>query len=224
MGDTASQNPLQRAIDEHMGQQMAMPIAHYEELFSKVDPRLTAARCGVAYASCDEEEGGSGVFELSLIGRPVGVDWPSMAMSYRDTGEALPDKARIILAELLLNGQLVPGTGKFIPYTDVPWGDHYFKAFQGRCLMRLAYMFKSAADFADAAEKVGGTRVAGGDASYEFDFVGGVMMRLTLWEADEEFPPSSQILFSDNAPMAFSAEDLAVAGDLLLGKLKAARG
>jgi len=214
------ENPLQPMIDEHMGQQMAMPIAHYEDLFAKADPELMSARCGVPYAPTGD---GKGVFALVLLGRPIEVSWPSMAMVYSDGGDSLPDKTRIIVAELLLNGQLAPSTGRFIPYSEIPWGDHYLKAFQGRCIARLAYMFKSADAFSSAAERVGGTRIEGGDASYEFDFIGGVMVRLTVWEADEEFPPSSQILFSDNAPLAFTAEDLAVVGDIVLGALKAAR-
>ena len=41
-----------------------------------------------------------------------------------------------------------------------------------------------------------------------------------LWAGDEEFPPSSQILFSDNFPLSFEAEDLAVVGDIAIGTLK----
>ena len=46
-------------------------------------------------------------------------------------------------------------------------------------------------------------------------------MQLILWEGDEEFPPSSQILFSDNFPVSFQAEDMAVMGDVIIGSLKA---
>ena len=38
---------------------------------------------------------------------------------------------------------------------------------------------------------------------------------MILWEGDEEFPPSSQILFSDNFPVSFQAEDMAVMGDVI---------
>ena len=44
---------------------------------------------------------------------------------------------------------------------------------------------------------------------------------MILWEGDEEFPPSSQILFSDNFPVAFQAEDMAVVGDISINMLKA---
>ncbi len=43
---------------------------------------------------------------------------------------------------------------------------------------------------------------------------------MILWEGDDEFPPSSQILFSDNFPISFQAEDMAVMGDVIIGSLK----
>ena len=46
-------------------------------------------------------------------------------------------------------------------------------------------------------------------------------IQMILWEGDEEFPPSSQILFSDNFPVSFQAEDMAVMGDVIIGSLKA---
>lgn len=42
-----------------------------------------------------------------------------------------------------------------------------------------------------------------------------------LWEGDEEFAPTAQILFSDNFPAAFSAEDVAYVGDIVMEYMKA---
>ena len=44
---------------------------------------------------------------------------------------------------------------------------------------------------------------------------------MILWAGDDEFPPSSQILFSDNFPNAFQAEDMAVVGDITITMIKA---
>jgi len=41
-----------------------------------------------------------------------------------------------------------------------------------------------------------------------------------LWEGDEEFPPSAQILFSDNFALAFSPEDVAYVIDVVLDYMK----
>lgn len=50
----------------------------------------------------------------------------------------------------------------------------------------------------------------------------GLQVRLILWEGDDEFPPSAQILFSDNFPVAFTqGEDMAVVGDVTIDMLKA---
>ena len=50
----------------------------------------------------------------------------------------------------------------------------------------------------------------------------GLSIRFAVWNADDEFPPSSQILFSDNFQYAFSAEDLAYAGDIFIMVVKSA--
>ena len=48
----------------------------------------------------------------------------------------------------------------------------------------------------------------------------GLTIRFLLWLGDEEFPPNGQILFSDNFRYAFTAEDLANAGDIVLTRMK----
>jgi hypothetical protein len=60
-------------------------------------------------------------------------------------------------------------------------------------------------------------------AAYRFEFSSGLFMSFFIWAADEEFPPSAQILFDDNFPSAFSAEDLAAAGAVALDHLKEMR-
>jgi hypothetical protein len=41
-----------------------------------------------------------------------------------------------------------------------------------------------------------------------------------FWAGDDEFPPSSQILFNENVHFYFNAEDLSVIGDVSIGTLK----
>ena len=67
--------------------------------------------------------------------------------------------------------------------------------------------------------KLNAKPVDGCDAGYEFEFMDGLWLRFMFWQADEDFPPSSQILFSDNFALAFTAEDMAVVGDVSIGAL-----
>lgn len=198
-------SPLEAMVDAVTSASVATPTA--EEALAEAE------------APADE-----GFFDLELLGRPVAVGWPGLTVRYHATGALETDfHLRILVANLLLKGQLVPSTGKLLRYTDVPWGDHYWRAFEGRCIKRLARMFASAADFRAAAERAGGIPAGDGDASADFAFIAArgvsVVARAIVWEADEEFPPSAQILFSDNVSLAFSAEDLAVVGDCICNLL-----
>ena len=114
-------------------------------------------------------------------------------------------------------------TGKFMTFREVPcYGELYFKPYEGRCLKRFMYGFGyKLKAFAAAMEKIpGAEKISMGDVAYEFELINGYRMRLILWGPDDEFPPSAQILYSDNFQYGFHAEDMVVAGDLSITNLK----
>ena len=57
---------------------------------------------------------------------------------------------------------------------------------------------KDTAAFAAACEKLGGTRLARGDAAYRLDLFAFLPVSVAFWRADEEFPASLQILLDRN--------------------------
>jgi putative radical SAM enzyme (TIGR03279 family) len=73
--------------------------------------------------------------------------------------------------------------------------------------------------FAAACVMLGGAAAEQRDVSYDLPLTGGNALRLILREGDEEFPASSQILFSDNIVEAWTAEDLAVLGEVAIRAL-----
>ena len=122
----------------------------------------------------------------------------------------------------MLEGKYQPAGEKYVTYREIPNGELYFRQFEGRCMMRLKYGFGFKLDkFREGMEKIGARKVNMGDIAYEFELIDGLSMIFIFWEGDEEFEPSDQILFSDNFPAAFEAEDFAVAGDISIGNLKA---
>ena len=70
-------------------------------------------------------------------------------------------------------------------------------------------------------EKLGALPLNSGDAGYEFPFLGDCRMRILVWAGDEEFPPNSQVIYTDNFAEGFAAEDRVVAGDILITTIKA---
>lgn len=200
-----------------------IPFEHYLEAFRKADPMEIAERCGVPY---DENKG---VFSIRLMGVNYMVAWPSYDIQHEEEERIgyypleTRANARILLLRFLTEGGAAPTTGKFLTYREVPWGEVYFKQFQGRCLFRLAFGFGNKLQvFRQIMERVGASPIGSGDAGYDLEFMPGLQVRLILWEGDDEFPPSAQILFSDNFPVAFTqGEDMAVVGDVTIDMLKA---
>ena len=199
-----------------------IPFEHYLSEYQKLNPKEAAKRCGVEY---DEERQ---QFHIRLMGYRYLVDFPEFAVHKEDEDEEgaflLLDMvpAKIIVLRFLLSAQVVKSSGKYLTYREVPWGEVYFRQFEGRCLMRLKFGFGFKLDkFAEGMEKLPGVKkLSLGDVSYEFEFINGLHVRFILWAGDEECPPSSQILFEDNFPYAYLAEDLAVVGDISITTLK----
>ena len=190
-----------------------LPLRHYGELFAGMDPVSVSSRTGIPYAD--------GAFTTRLLNREVRVTWPEMEAVFAETGALLRPNAKILLARVLTGGALTEDTGKRISYADLPWGETYLTQFKGRCISRLAYGFANVPEkFAAACEALGGKPVEANTPSYELEFLPGLIVRLSIWPAEEEFPPAAQFLFSSNFPFAFSAEDVAYVGDVIIDAMK----
>lgn len=187
------------------------PLAIYLERFAKLDPEAAAARCG---ASFDGES-----FGLTLLGTPVRLMWPEGLIKAPDGAPkaAAANYTRILLIRYVCEGVLAPTTGRFLAYRELPWGAVYDSNFTGRCTRRLAGTFGGDLEgFRRACRACGGRELTLPDASFDLDFLDGLTVRLALREGDDEFPPTSQFLFSDNFVTAFTAEDVAVIGETVI--------
>ena len=171
-----------------------MPWEHYTEEFAKADPAEIAGRLSLPH-----EEDDAGFYPLE-------------EMHY----------AKILAIRFLLNGNVSQGSGRFKTYREMPWGEVYLRQFDGRCIKRLAFTYGNRLkDFKEIMEHIHAVPVDHGDIAYQVEIFPGYVVQMILWEGDDEFPPSSQILFSDNFPVSFAAEDMAVMGDVIIGSLKA---
>lgn len=198
-----------------------MPWEHYLEAYQKADPREISTRLQIPY---DENEG---YFQLTFLGTVYRISWPDFHITHQEDGRLYyPLKemiyARILTIRFLLGGAATKGSGKMKTYREMPWGEVYLRQFDGRCIKRLAFSYGNRLkDFRAIMDHLHAAPVKHGDAAYELEIYPGYLVQMILWEGDEEFPPSSQILFSDNFPASFQAEDMAVMGDVIIGSLKA---
>ena len=190
-----------------------VPFAHYEDKFRGLDCVEAAARTG---AKWDGKE-----FYVNLLGREYAISHPDYAIRALDGGAVPPLPTQTFLLRYLLESKQVAWAGAWKTFREMPWGEMYSKPYTGRVLTRAAFTFGTrVAAFRAACEKMGARKLTHGDAGYEFGLIGGYRMQILVWEGDDEFPPSAQVLYSDNFAEGFAAEDRVVAGDILISIVK----
>ncbi|MDR1956377.1 MAG: DUF3786 domain-containing protein [Treponema sp.] len=206
--------------DKH--QKEDVPFFHYLGIYKTLDPEEIARRCALPFNAATAS------FALRFMGTDYAAVFPDFEL--RDpAGRVVQNPAeKILLLHYLCGGKYAAAQGKQYAYQEIPWGEVYYQNFKGRCITRFAYAFgKDAAGFKRVMEETPALHaepLSQGDAGYRFEFMSGLYTSFLLWAGDEEFPPSAQILFDDNVPFAFTAEDIAYAGELIIKRLKEIRG
>lgn len=200
-----------------------VPFEHYLEKYQTLNPEEAAQRLNILYDAMEKK------FRLRFMGYQYEVDYPEFDVRALDKEDKEKDilmnslPAKTFILRYLLEGQYIKSSGKFMTFREVPtYGELYIQPFTGRCIKRLTYGFGyKLAAFSEAMEKIPGvSKLPIGDVAYEFELINGYYMRFIFWEGDEEFPPSAQILYSDNFQFGFHAEDMVVAGDLSITTVK----
>ncbi len=192
------------------------PLRWYKEKLQGMTADEVSLRCGL-------EKEGDYVF-VTIMGCRYSVQIPDFV--FKKLTEDKPDflaaqGTQVLLLHFLTESNYAPGTGKFISFREYPSGELYYKAFEGRCLKRLAFSYGTKIQaFCEDCEALGARKISGGDAAYEMEFMPGLFIRMIIWGPDEEFPPSAQLLFSDNFPVSLSSEGVAGLGDILISALK----
>ncbi|MDR0722928.1 MAG: DUF3786 domain-containing protein [Treponema sp.] len=198
-----------------------VPFFHYLGIYKTLDPAAIARRCALSF------DPAASAFALRFMGTDYRVAFPDFALQDPQGKPASNKAEQILLLHYLCEGTYVEPQGKQCSYQEIPWGEVYYQNFKGRCITRLAYTFgKDLPGFRRVMEETPALHaepLAQGDAGYRFEFITGLYMSFLVWAEDEEFPPSAQILFDDNVAFAFTAEDIAYAGEVIIKRLKGIR-
>jgi len=198
---------MEKNLPYRMDNLTGAPLDHYLGKLKEADPAEIAARTGLPF---DGEK-----FTVTVLGETRTITFPAF------DDEGWRDKDKILFARYLLEGREVSAPTGYKTYRDMPWGEVYATPFNGRCQLRLAGTFGTRpAAFAAACEKLGGVRLRSSAIAYEIGFMPNLSLQFYLWEGDDEFPASTQILFTDNFPDTFSAEDRVFVCEYILNRLR----
>jgi hypothetical protein len=188
-------------------------MKHYAAIYRTQDPQEIAARTGLAF------DADASVFHLKLLGTPLTASYPEFDI----VPEANPYE-KLLIIRYLTEGAYVLPSGKLLSYEELPWGSVYMQNFRGRVIGRLAREFgRGTKPFPDIIESMAGLnydKISIGDYGYRIEFIDNLYVSVIYYEGDDEFPASFQVLFDDNIKYAFTAEDVAVIGDVLIGRLR----
>jgi Domain of unknown function (DUF3786) len=188
------------------------------EIFGRKDPGRVAQKAGALF------EGRSVI--VPHLDREIVLNADTQSLSIKETGEEAPIWLAILTLHYLNNADGRQPTGRLKHFREFKDGHFYEPAFNRRTKEILVQVFgKDPAPMIAAAGKLKGKVLETGDAAAELPYFPCLPITCILWKGDDEFPPEATVLFDETADLFFSAEDMAVAGQMaVLELLKAARG
>jgi hypothetical protein len=159
------------------------------------------------------------------LDREIVLNVDTRRFATRDTGEEAPIWLAILTLHYLNNADGRQPTGKLKHFREFKDGHFYEPAFNRRTKDILVSAFgANPAALIAGGLKLKGKVLSTGDAAVELAYFPCLPITCILWKEDEEFPAEATVLFDETADLFFSAEDMAVAGQMaVLELLKAAR-
>lgn len=150
-------------------------------------------------------------FLIEFLGEQYKVHYPSGKFeAVSNTEERLPVAIQILILRYMANPTTVQNTGKLVSYQELPAGSIYLEPFTHRAIYPLVRSFGSHPDnLKEVVNCLGGKSNGLGDVGVTLRVFPHIPLTLILWRADDEFPPSGNILFDSSAPAFLSTEDYA---------------
>jgi hypothetical protein len=110
--------------------------------------------------------------------------------------------------------------GEWISFKEIEGGEIYYPAFREGAITPILRKYGKAPErLVDAAERLGGRRIAGGDCAIEITAFDNIRVKVIIWKGDEEFGPDAAILFDKNITDIFTMEDIVVLSRLIAHSL-----
>lgn len=128
--------------------------------------------------------------------------------------EPLSTEERLLILHHLIYAKEEAGiSGREIPFHTIPGVSHFWPAFQRRTIPLLQKSFSGRLPaFLAAGQQLGGRQRDYGDASVTLYLLPQIPITYILWDSDDEFPLSAQILFDENITNCTHGEDVPVLG------------
>lgn len=167
------------------------------------------------------KECGENVIEIPFLGSTYHVRYPDFEFENKDNPKKeVPLTEQVLILHYLQGRKPLSVSGQWISYREIPGATFYFGPFTARAITPMVKVFGKNIDlFKKACNVLGATEIDEGDAGFEYLFFPLVPIRLILWEGDDEFEPSGNILFDASISSILSPEDVAWLAGMTVYKL-----
>jgi len=157
---------------------------------------------------------------IEYLNRLYRITTPNVEVLLANSKEEVSIRDKVLILHYLLSAKGTPITNKLIAFKELSGGGNYFRTFSKRAIEPLVEHFGEQPHLlVDTAGKLGGHRVAYGDAATVINAFSRVPVTIVLWQGDEEFPPQGNILFDAAVSDYFSTYDITVLCESIIWKL-----
>lgn len=182
------------------------------EAFSRKDPGRAAEKAGAELVGRK--------LILPHLDRHIVLDLDTHEFTIRETGEEAQIWLNILAIHYLNNADGRQPLGKLKHFREFKEGSFYEPAFNRRTRDILIAVFgDDPAPMIEAGKKLAGKIIGSADAAVELNYFPMLPITCLVWRGDEEFPAEASVLFDETAELFFSAEDMAVAGQMAVLEL-----
>lgn len=178
------------------------------------DPQDIAQQAAVRYDAGPQE------FIVPFLNKEHRIKYPSGEVYLKD-GSEVPITSKILILHYLARAEEVSLRHKWISFKEIPGGQIYINPFYNRAIRPLIKLFgQDPQGLIRAGISLGGKEEQMGDASVSIPVFPMVPVIYVIWEGDDEFDPSGNILFDESAPNYLPLEDYVVIAGSVVFELR----
>lgn len=164
-------------------------------------------------------------FVVPFLGKNYRVYYPVGSAEWVEEQGTVPLANEIVLLHYLANCSPRDVEGNNIAFQELPSGSIYIGPFTNRAIRPPVSIFGSnPGALVAAAQKLGGWKTDLGDVAVTVPVLPKIPVTFVLWEGDDEFPASGNVLFDASAPAHLHTEDYALLPGLAIGEMKRLAG
>ena len=191
-----------------------LTLARAIEEFSAKDPTQMAEFSGCSYLASNC------FFEIKYLQEKYLVEYPTGKIT-TEAGEEADLHLQILLLHYLAKAKGESIRQEWISFKELPDGFIYINPFTKRTINPMLSLFAKDLDmFLNVAKRLGAQVEQLGDASVTIQVLPKIAITYVIWQEDEEFPSSGNILFDGSAASYLPTEDYAFLASFVVFKMK----